>query len=148
MTEDAKLTPAVTGQYNMYGWDGGIVGETAVIGDFGNDEISQNGGKCWVYDLGCGGGVTGAPLAVAAAPALLKAWPNPFRARGGVRLAVPGDRTADVTVHDVRGARVRSFRGAEWDGRGDGGAPLPAGHYFLRARAGGWHATGRVVLVR
>ncbi len=72
-------------------------------------------------------------------------------------LALPAAARARVTVHDVRGARVRTLadgafaaglHALAWDGgTGPGGAAAP-GVYFVRAEAGGRVATRRVVLLR
>jgi immune inhibitor A len=90
------------------------------------------------------------------------ASPNPwFPARDGsvaLRLSIDGPvaSSARVTVYDLLGRRVRVLgsgdlgpedRVALWDGRGEGGAPVPAGVYFFRAE-GGVSGTGKVLLLR
>jgi hypothetical protein len=83
--------------------------------------------------------------------------PNPLP-RGGVtvaRFVLPRAAGVDVTVFDPAGRRVRSFgqqsgsageNSVLWDGRSDGGARLPRGLYFVRARAGDETATRKLVL--
>jgi hypothetical protein len=88
---------------------------------------------------------------------LMPAQPNPFRASTEVRYSVGPDGPVDLAVYDVAGRRVRTlYRGtrgsgdyvATWDGRGDDGARVGAGIYFLRADIGGHHAFERLVLLR
>lgn len=84
-------------------------------------------------------------------------WPNP--ARGALRaeftLPVAGD--AEVAVFDAQGRRVATLSSGAlaagvhdlaWRGIGDDGAPVAAGLYFVRLRAGGVQATRRVALLR
>jgi hypothetical protein len=96
----------------------------------------------------------------AAAPAalglsLLSAAPG----RAPVRMlwAVPAAGTGRVTVHDLRGARVRTLADGAvaagthlllWDGHGAGGSLAPPGVYFVRAEASGAVVTRRVVLLQ
>jgi M6 family metalloprotease-like protein len=96
--------------------------------------------------------------------ALPFARPNPFRPslHGQVGLLFsldveppPGVR---MTIYDAAGRRVRTLetdseleaggRAAIWDGRGDGGRPLPAGVYFFRVEGARSNGTGKVVLLR
>jgi hypothetical protein len=59
-----------------------------------------------------------------------------------------------VDVFDAAGARRwkgeagKNTEGADWDAKDDSGAPVPAGVYFARIRAGSFQATTRVVVVR
>lgn len=67
---------------------------------------------------------------------------------GPVRLiyALPSGGPVRLRVHDLSGRAVRTLasgwrdaggHGAEWDGRDEGGTPLPSGAYFARLEAGG-----------
>jgi hypothetical protein len=89
----------------------------------------------------------------------LTAGPSPFRDRLRVSFAHPGlDGAAlRVEVFDLAGRRVArllegTVRGAEtrltWDGRDDVGAPVPAGLYLVRARAGELALVRRVARLR
>ena len=63
-----------------------------------------------------------------------------------------------ITVHDVRGFVVRQWpalrvgsgpQSLEWDGRGAGGVPVPAGVYFVQvAHAAAAPSTARYVWLR
>jgi hypothetical protein len=80
----------------------------------------------------------------ASGPRIDAVLPNPFSAATDVRMLLsPGSRgqTARLEVFDPLGRRVRVFlenwarpesRVVRWDGRGDDGARLPGGTYFLR----------------
>ncbi|HET7225652.1 MAG TPA: FlgD immunoglobulin-like domain containing protein [Candidatus Eisenbacteria bacterium] len=71
--------------------------------------------------------------------------PNPSSGQVKVRLGLPDDRVATVSLYNVAGQRVRRLvsgalhAGAQdllWDGRDDAGRPLPSGVYFVRVQAG------------
>jgi hypothetical protein len=88
--------------------------------------------------------------APAAAPAALRAWPNP--ARSGVSFRLPdGSRRGSIDVVSVEGrlvARVAVTRGeGRWDGRDASGSRAPAGLYFARVTGGGEGSTTRFMLL-
>ncbi len=70
--------------------------------------------------------------------------PNPFRDFTRVVVHRADSRERVVTVHDLRGRRVRKLasgsgpapgpQNLEWDGRDDRGAPVAAGIYWVRVR--------------
>ncbi|MCA9751779.1 MAG: hypothetical protein KC591_06285 [Gemmatimonadetes bacterium] len=102
-------------------------------------------------------GATDAPTPTIAAPGLRLAIANPFVHGREIRLYVPAAGEVSLDIFDVSGARVASravpTSGAGWQsipfaGRSDGGATLPAGRYFYRARAGRDVVTGSFVLLR
>jgi hypothetical protein len=84
--------------------------------------------------------------------------PNPFAEVTRLGFDLPADgRPASLTVHDVRGRVVKrlldstfnhSIRSASWDGTDESGAPVSAGVYFARLRAGEETATRKIVLIR
>jgi outer membrane protein assembly factor BamB len=84
--------------------------------------------RAWQPVMGIAGGE---PVPVRR-PAL-SCSPNPFRAGAVIRAARP----AVVAVYDALGREVRRVTagpgGATWDGRDEGGTPVPAGAYILRA---------------
>lgn len=70
----------------------------------------------------------------------LHAAPNPFRGHTFIRIVSPRDGTQRITVRDIQGRTVRDLGGGrfaagtrhvQWDGRDDGGRPLPAGVYRI-----------------
>jgi hypothetical protein len=92
-------------------------------------------------------GVTGRGLRLAAGP-------NPATSAALVRWSGAAG-SARIEVLDARGRRVATHEGAGdsgswlWRGVDDGGEPLPAGVYFVRALdREGTAGTTRVVLVR
>ena len=96
----------------------------------------------------------------AAAPAALGlSVLNGAPGRAPVRMlwAVPVAGSGRVTVHDLRGARIRTLADGAvaagtqlllWDGRGAGGHLAPPGVYFVRAEVSGAVITRRVVLLK
>ncbi len=78
---------------------------------------------------------------------------NPFRDGTRFQVSVPGGPVS-VAVVDARGREVRRLLGGSlpsgttvlaWDGRDDHGRLLPAGLYFVRARAGESAAAFKVI---
>jgi hypothetical protein len=78
----------------------------------------------------------------------LQAAPNPFR---NEVVATTDSPIQEVTVYDVQGRLLRrlhadpSAPSVRWDGRSAGGAPVPAGVYFLKARLGDRDITEKIV---
>ena len=96
----------------------------------------------------------------AAAPAALGlSLLNGAPGRAPVRMlwSVPVAGNGRVTVHDLRGARVRTLADGAiaagthlllWDGRDGSGHLTPPGVYFVRAEASGAVVSRRVVLLK
>lgn len=85
--------------------------------------------------------------------------PNPFTTRTLISYLIPAGNTVPVFVgvYDVRGALVRTLvrtsQGAgtyniTWDGRSDGGGLPAAGIYFATIKAGPFHQTRKLVMVK
>lgn len=94
---------------------------------------------------------TGLPPLAAAAPPGLRAWPNPTRG-ATVRLAAVAapEGRSPLLVLDAAGRVVRRLAPGEdgvaaWDLRGEAGAPVAPGTYFVRAHGG---AAARVTVLR
>ena len=85
--------------------------------------------------------------------------PNPAHS-GNVQLEIPllsSGPPLEVAIYDVRGRLARTLLTAAsdntrlsltWDGRSDRGKELPAGVYFVRARAGSQTSAAKLVLLR
>jgi hypothetical protein len=83
---------------------------------------------------------TSAPLPPARA-GVRSIRPNPFTTSTVIDLAIGRAASAAVTVHDVRGRRVRTLASgavapgraaAVWDGRDEEGRPVAPGVYWVR----------------
>ena len=80
---------------------------------------------------------------------------EPVMGRGvAVAAGSPPGSTPEITIHDARGRRLRTFRLAgdepgtlTWDGRDDAGRAVPSGVYFARLVAAGRSAGRRFVLL-
>jgi hypothetical protein len=96
-----------------------------------------------------------------AAPRDYALWPprpNPFASRTVIRYALPARVRVSLAVYDLKGERVATLVEGEQGpgeqsvefGPGAGGrrAPLAAGIYFCRLRAGSYSSTRRMVLMR
>jgi hypothetical protein len=150
-TEDAKLAPPTGGSFNNFGWSVGVSGETALIGEPGNDELLTNGGKGWLYSLGCGGASAVAEVAGAAQTLGVFGTPNPFSTETAIRFALPRASRVRLSVHDASGRLVATLA----DGALSAGAhsvrwdePAPAGVYFAVLRSGDAAASCKLVRVR
>jgi hypothetical protein len=90
-------------------------------------------------------------------PALSPPAPNPARETTTLRLALPRDTRVRLVVFDQQGRSVRTLAAGElpageraftWDGRDDGGHPVPSALYFVRLQAEGRTITRRLAVVR
>jgi len=99
------------------------------------------------------------PGGAAAAPpmALLAAWPNPAPGETAIDFELARATGVELAIYDATGREVRRLldqqapaghHAAVWDGRNAAGRALASGVYYVRLRAGGGTATGRVTLVR
>jgi hypothetical protein len=72
-------------------------------------------------------------------------YPNPFSATMIVNYMVPKEGKTTVRIYDLKGNLVKELVSetlssgeylTEWDGKGENGASVPAGNYFLRIQQG------------
>jgi len=84
-------------------------------------------------------------------------YPNPFNPETAISYQLSAISHVDLAIYNLRGQRVRTLMQArqpagryevKWDGRDDGGRPVPSGVYFYRLRAGGQAATRKMQLIR
>jgi uncharacterized protein (DUF362 family) len=89
--------------------------------------------------------------------ALLAPYPNPTTSGSTFRFNCPGTATAELILVDIAGRRVRRLAAGQfphgihsvvWDGRDDGGRPLPSGVYFCQLMLNGKAHHRRVVRIR
>lgn len=76
----------------------------------------------------------------------LRIFPNPSAAESNIAFDMPSSGRRRIDVYDVAGRRVRALADGvlvagsyveNWDGRGDSGAPVHAGLYFVRLQSPG-----------
>ncbi len=88
---------------------------------------------------------------------LYDAWPNPFNPLTTIRFEVSKERTVIVSVHDLRGRKVRtlaqqSFSAGQhelvWDGKDGGGRQVESGAYFIMVQSGELMETHKVLLLK
>ncbi len=84
-------------------------------------------------------------------------FPNPFTAGTRVYFSVSQGEQVSIKIYDVKGELVRVLVDGRydagtheviWDGRGDNGAEVASGIYFIRMEAGGRRQTQRIVVLR
>lgn len=84
-------------------------------------------------------------------------WPNPARQSVQWTYSLPRAAQVQVDVFDVTGRRVYTVASGErgagtgdlsWDLRDDGGHPVDAGLYFVKARVGSVESTKRLIVLR
>ncbi|MBM4118526.1 hypothetical protein FJ251_12480 [bacterium] len=139
---DGAWLPPAPGSYTL-------TARTVLAGDENpaNDEVSITIHHNW-------------PVAVPETDAFARAprvLVNPFRAETGLSFALAAPATLRLEIFDCAGRRVATPVAGQrasgeqrlaWDGRDDGGRPLPAGLYLYRLAAGeGLHA-GKLVKLR
>ena len=95
--------------------------------------------------------------AVAGKLAIVSIAPNPVRERASIRFSLPRRADVRLEVYDIAGKRVRTLATGvldggsyteTWKGNDELGAPVDAGTYIIRLRAGGHTASGKIVVVR
>lgn len=100
--------------------------------------------------------VTAAPVPAAAAAISMSAYPNPFNPQVTVAWRLDAPTTGVLAVFDAAGRRVRTLASgafaagahdAVWNGRDDGGQPLPSGVYLVSLRGEAASASRKVVLM-
>lgn len=83
-------------------------------------------------------------------------YPNPFRGRASLRLALSREGDARVSVYDLVGRRVRTLIDGHqlagehtlvWDGRDNGGRQVPAGLYLVRFSGAGVEQSRQLILM-
>lgn len=93
----------------------------------------------------------------AAAGIRCAASPSPFSERVEIRYELAHEASAVISIHDVQGRRLRVLNGgrraagwhaAVWDGKDQGGVPLPTGIYFYRVQAGVRAGGGKIQRLR
>lgn len=148
----------------------GMVLETIDVIQSGQDAFSMSDDGAWcLFEVDLLSGLnavvlfeleTGTPVeevAGEAAPAVLRAAPNPFTSQTTVRFALPDQAPVRLGVYDVRGRLVSALADGilpagpheiAWNGRTTGGEEVPAGVYFLRLRTERLGLVERVVRIR
>lgn len=88
------------------------------------------------------------PLSPAPAHELI-AYPNPFRDKLSLELKGQGGEGTEIGIYNLRGQRIRTYRGIEkildWDGKDEKGYAVPAGIYLINRDNGGKSACIKVL---
>ena len=94
--------------------------------------------------------------------ALLQNFPNPFNPETWIPYQLVGEANVSINIYNVQGHRIRRIElgtqaagsyftketAAYWDGRSDNGELVSSGVYYYHLRAGAFHATRRMVIVK
>ena len=84
-------------------------------------------------------------------------YPNPFNPETVIPYSLPGPGPVELTIFDVRGAKVRTLvdqvlpggsHATRWDGRNDAGQQVASGIYLYRLTISDAQQTERMTLVR
>jgi len=84
-------------------------------------------------------------------------YPNPFNANTEIRYQIPEDGRVILEIFNVLGQEIRTLvdrdqvadeYSAVWDGRDDMGGDVSSGLYFCRLKAGDFHKTIKMVLLK
>ncbi|MDM7914453.1 MAG: FlgD immunoglobulin-like domain containing protein [Candidatus Eisenbacteria bacterium] len=118
---------------------------------------SPRGAENLYYQFHVGPLVSVEELQPGATLALYRPSPNPCSPMTSLRFDLPQAGNARFAIHDLQGRTIRTLAdGAlvagrhtySWDGRDQGGHPLPAGLYFVRLEAEGRTMTEKVLLTK
>jgi len=121
----------------------------SLIGDFGNFGIF---GQMLSQDV-----ATSTPSDRRPERLALAAAPNPFNPATAISFALPQDGRARVTIHDVRGQRVRvlvdenlsaGVHERTWNGTDHNGRAVASGIYFARIEHAGTTVNRKLTLVK
>ena len=90
--------------------------------------------------------------------ALQKNAPNPFNPMTVIKYQLPvAGNLVLLEVFDISGQRIRTlvnetqpagYHEVVWDGRGDSGQQMSSGMYFYRLKAGEFHRTEKMTLIK
>ncbi len=89
--------------------------------------------------------------------ALGQNFPNPFNPFTEIRFRLATSAQAELAVYNVVGQKVKTLargifpageRSIIWDGKDEGGTPLPSGVYFYRLLSGKLAETRKMVLIK
>ncbi|MBM4160895.1 MAG: T9SS type A sorting domain-containing protein [Ignavibacteria bacterium] len=85
-------------------------------------------------------------------------YPNPFNPTTTLRFGLPKEAPVSLEIYNVLGVKVRTlidgqvlsaaFHQAVWDGKDDAGVSLPSGIYLYRLKAGDFHASKKMTLLK
>jgi hypothetical protein len=90
-------------------------------------------------------------------PLALSASPNPFSGTTRLELSMPSSAGVSIRIYDVTGRCVRRLAACSlpegrhpftWDGLDDSGRPVAAGVYIVRARAGKFRISSKILHLR
>jgi hypothetical protein len=105
------------------------------------------------------GGENEAILGPPKALSLSQNYPNPFNPSTTISFSIPehGGGIVTLRISDVRGRQIKTLVEREfhpghytvhWDGRNDGGEPMPSGLYLYSLRVGELSVTRKLVMTR
>ena len=124
-----------------------------------NDGTEIEGSDCVVIiKKGKGGKQTaGVKPRIPKVFALSQNNPNPFSRETMISFSLPAAVQAKLTVYDASGRVVATlvdehkepgFYSVSWDGRGEDGAKIASGAYFVRLEAEGFEAASKMIVVQ
>jgi hypothetical protein len=85
-------------------------------------------------------------------------YPNPFNPFTTIKFGLPKEAPVTLEIYNVLGVKVRTLIAGEtmnaalhsvvWDGKDDGGVPVPSGVYLYRMHADQFQASKKMTLVK
>jgi hypothetical protein len=132
------LTATPEAGYDFVGYSGDVVAATDTV------TVIMTGDRTVTADFQTAAGVGGEVRPTVTL--LMPAMPNPFRQSATLAFSIAHSGPVELAVYSVDGRRVRTlvresrepgeYR-ATWDGRDDGGNPVPTGVYYARLKTVG-----------
>lgn len=116
----------------------------------------RNGNDVQVWPAQCAAAAVDAPALAERGPDALRVHPNPAAGAATIVYSIDRPAAGRLEVYDVTGRKVRALAAGRlertgrinWDGRTTGGAPAPAGVYFIRLQTTDRVESRKLVLLR
>ncbi len=165
----ARSTESIRSNMNVHlqGTEEGLVGYWAmdegggavVTDGSGNGNAGTVSGAIWTegYEAATDAGEGLYPASSPQRCRILGVDPNPFSQAATIQLSIPVESSAEVSLYDICGRRVRTLLSGrhspgtqviEWNGTAEDGTTVGNGVYLCRLKANGSAASRRMVLVR
>ncbi len=126
-----------------------LAAEMTIVGG----EILFDDGKNQVTSVSAHGGQKGVPEQCT----LSQNYPNPFNPSTTIQFHIPAAADVELAVMDVRGKKIAALadgrfdagaHSIQWNGRDEGGKPMPGGVYMIVLKSNGFREVKKLVLIK
>ncbi len=159
-------------KFDLFGVAVSISGKFAIVGAPQNDDAGSDAGAAYAFDSSSLFGEVYFPVEPSSLQptmlgqikqtALLQNYPNPFNPETWIPYRLATASKVEISIYDIDGHYIRTIqvgtqpegeyiarsKAAYWDGRSDTGEPVSSGIYFYHLKAGAYHATRRMIILK